>query len=63
MTATFSLYQARVGQFLGTLSMEDMLDVFETSRKAQNFFHYTAMTSMVGFNELTTRWVKPLALL
>ena len=51
----YSLYQARVGQYLGTLTMEDMLEVFSISRKAQNFFHYTAMRSVPGFNELTTR--------
>ena len=54
----FSLYQARVGQYLGTLTMEDMLEVFTVSRKAQNFFHYTAMRSVPGFNELTTRYSK-----
>ena len=51
----YSLYQARVGLYLGTLTMEDMLEVFSISRKAQNFFHYTAMRSVPGFNELTTR--------
>ena len=50
-----SLYQARVGQYLGTLTREDRLEVFATSRKAQNYFHYTAMRSVPGFNELTTR--------
>ena len=52
---SFSLYEARVGQYLGTLTMEDMLEVFNMSRKVQHFFHYNAMSSMIGFNELTTR--------
>ena len=54
----YSLYQARVGQYLGTLTTEDMLEVFTVSRKAQNYFHYTAMRSVPGFNELTTRYSK-----
>ena len=49
------MYEARVGQYLGTLTMEDMLEVFNMSRKVQHFFHYNAMSSMIGFNELTTR--------
>ena len=50
-----SLYQARVGQFMGTLSMEDMLKLFTISRKAQNSFHFKTMTNVPFFNELTTR--------
>ena len=49
------LYQARVGLFMGTLSLEDMLKVFSTSRQCQNFFHYRTMISMPFFNELTTK--------
>ena len=50
-----SLYQARIGMFLGTLSMEEMLNVFATSKKSQNFYHYKTMCSMPFFKDLTTR--------
>ena len=52
-----SLYQARIGMFMGTLSMEDMLRVFSLSRKATNYMHYKTMQRVPFFNELTTRYV------
>merc|ERR1712110_1028014 len=50
-----SLYQARIGQFMGTMSMEDMLKIFTLSRKATNFMHYNKMQNVPFFKELTTR--------
>ena len=50
-----SLFYARVSSYLGTLQMRDMLALFSISRKAQNYWHYTTMCSMPGFNNLTTR--------
>lgn len=50
-----SLYQARIGIFLGTLSMEDMCSVFAISKKSQNYYHYRTMCSMPFFKDLTTR--------
>ena len=50
-----SLYQARVGNFMGTLSLEDMLRVFTLSRQCHNFVHYNKMQNVPYFNELTTR--------
>ena len=35
--------------------MDEMMAVFSISRKAQNFWHYTTMSSMPGFHELTSR--------
>eukprot|EP00092_Neocalanus_flemingeri_P012947 GFUD01013946.1.p1 GENE.GFUD01013946.1~~GFUD01013946.1.p1 ORF type:complete len:796 (+),score=184.42 GFUD01013946.1:66-2453(+) len=54
-TCPVSLYQARVGLFLGTLSMEGMLMVFAAGRKSQNYYHYMTMSSQPFFCELTTR--------
>lgn len=51
-----TLYQARVGHFMGTLSMDDMLKVFSLSRQAQNFMHYNKMLNVPFFKELTTRY-------
>ena len=51
-----ALYQARVGNFMGTLSMDDMLKVFTLSRQAQNFMHYNTMLNVPFFKELTTRY-------
>ena len=51
-----TLYQARVGNFMGTLSMDDMLKVFTLSRQAQNFMHYNTMLNVPFFKELTTRY-------
>ena len=51
-----TLYQARVGNFMGTLSMDDMLKVFTLSRQAQNFMHYNKMLNVPFFRELTTRY-------
>jgi len=50
-----SLYQARIGNFMGTLSLEDMLKVFTLSRQCHNFVHYNKMQNVPYFNELTTR--------
>ena len=50
-----SLYQARIGQFLGTMSIEDMLKIFTLSKKATNFMHYNTMQKVPFFKELTTR--------
>ena len=51
-----SLYQARIGNFMGTLSLEDMLKVFTLSRRTQNFVHYNKMKNVPYFTELTTRY-------
>ena len=50
-----SLYVARVEKYLGTLSPEEMYSVYTTSRRAQNYFHFTVMSSLPGFQELTSR--------
>ena len=50
-----SLYQARIGNYMGTLSMEDMFKLFTLSRKATNFVHYNKMLNVPFFTELTTR--------
>ena len=50
-----SLYQARIGNFMGILSMEDMFKLFTLSRKATNFVHYNKMLNVPFFTELTTR--------
>ena len=50
-----SLYQARIENFMGILSMEDMLKLFTLSRKATNFVHYNKMLNVPFFTELTTR--------
>ena len=52
-----NLLQARVGAYMGTMRMEDVLNIFGLTRKAQNFYHYKTMCSMPFFNELTTRFV------
>ena len=52
---SFSLFQARVGNFLGTLRLDEMMAIFSISRKAQNYWHYTTMCMMPGFDELTSR--------
>ena len=49
------LYQARVGIFLRTLSLDEMNAVFSTSKKSTNFYHYKTMCSMPFFNDLTTK--------
>ena len=50
-----SLYQARIGHFMGTLSTADMLKVFTLSRQCHNFVHYHKMQNVPYFTELTTR--------
>ena len=50
-----ALYQARVGHFMGTMGIEDMLKIFALSRKASNFMHYNKMQNVPFFKELTTR--------
>ena len=42
-TCPVNLLQARVGHFLGTLSLDEMLFIFATSRKSQNYYHYKSM--------------------
>merc|ERR1719418_189667 len=49
------LFQARVGQFLGTLSVQEMMKVFTLSRQAQNYFHYKTIFAMPFFNELSAK--------
>ena len=53
-----SLLQARVGAFMGTMSMDDLLRVFGLSRKAQNFYHFRTICSMPFFDQLTNRSLK-----
>lgn len=48
------LFAAIVAHFLGTLSIEAMLHVFSSGRKAQNFYHYLTITSTPFFDSLTT---------
>ena len=55
-TLFFSLFQARVENFLGTIVWDEMFNIFSVSREAQNFWHYLAMSSMPDFNLLTSRW-------
>ena len=50
-----SLWQARIGLFMGTITSDEMLKIFTLSRKAQSFYHYKTMFSMPFFTELTTR--------
>ena len=50
-----SLYQARIGHFMGTLPLEDMLKVFTLSRQCINYVHYNKMLNVPYFTELTTR--------
>ena len=60
-TCPVSLFQARVGHYLGTLSLEGMLMIFAAGRKAQNYYHFMTMSSQPFFSELTTRWVHSLS--
>jgi len=48
------LLTARVQNFLGKLSTEQMMGVFATGRKAQNYYHYLSMTNSCYFDLLTT---------
>jgi len=48
------LLAARVANFLGKLSTEQMMTVFATGRKAQNYYHYLSMTNSAYFDMLTT---------
>merc|ERR1719189_12612 len=48
------LLAARVANFLGKLSTEQMMGVFATGRKAQNYYHYLSMTNSAYFDMLTT---------
>lgn len=48
------LLAARVANFLGKLSTEQMMGVFATGRKAQNYYHYLSMTNSCYFDMLTT---------
>ena len=50
-----SLFQARVDLHQGTLCTESIWDFFDTSRRAQNRYHFEVMSSMPDFNNLTTR--------
>ena len=54
-TCPVTMYQARVGLFLGTLSLDEMLFLFSAGRKSQNYYHYMTMVSQPFFSELTTR--------
>ena len=46
---------ARVEKYLGLPTIDD--DVFFTAgRRAENLFHYNAMRSLPGFEELTVRY-------
>ena len=35
---------------------DDMFTLFTAGRRAENFFHYNAMRSLPGFEELTIRY-------
>jgi len=44
---------ARVANFKGQLSTPEMLTVFASARKAQNYYHYLAMTNCAYFDKLS----------
>ena len=51
-----SLNVARVAKYLGLPSLDDdMFSFFTAGRRAENLFHYNAMRSLPGFEELTIR--------
>ena len=50
---------ARVEKYLGLPTMDDdILSFFTAGRRAENLFHYNAMRSLPGFEELTIRYCK-----
>ena len=53
----YSLNVARVERYLGlpTIMDEDVFSFFTAGRRAENLFHYNAMRSLPGFEQLTIR--------
>ena len=53
----YSLNIARVERYLGLPTIdEDVFSFFTAGRRAENLFHYNAMRSLPGFEELTIRY-------
>ena len=55
-TARRDLFEARVKNYFGQLSVEGMMMIVAAGRKAQNYYHYLTMSSLPFFQELSERF-------
>ena len=55
-TARRDLFEARVKNYFGQLSVEGMMMIVAAGRKAQNYYHFLTMSSLPFFQELSERF-------